>query len=242
MKTISRSLLISAVLLLLTTAGAHAHIIPGNVRGFGSGFAHPLHGLDHILAMVAVGFWAVQLGGRARWLVPASFVGVMALGGALAMGRASCAIHRRGYFAFGTRAGNPGCRGGAVPPGCQHGYRRAVGVFPWTFAWHGNARQRGWLRLRRGFRARDGRVAGVWHRDGLASAISKSAGGALGRRGDCRGRGLSLGVLARHGCKRRGRTPRSRPGHRRLPLNSETAGISMCPKAPEGDGYERQGL
>ncbi|MGD0059823.1 MAG: HupE/UreJ family protein [Verrucomicrobiia bacterium] len=85
MKTISRSLLISAVLLLLTSAGAHAHIIPGDVRGFGSGFAHPLHGLDHILAMVAVGFWAVQLGGRARWLVPASFVGVMALGGALAM-------------------------------------------------------------------------------------------------------------------------------------------------------------
>jgi len=44
-----------------------------------------LSGLDHILAMVAVGLWAAQLGGRARWLVPASFVGVMALGGALAM-------------------------------------------------------------------------------------------------------------------------------------------------------------
>jgi len=85
MKTILRSLLISAVFLLLTAAGAHAHVIPGDVRGFGSGFAHPLSGLDHILAMVAVGFWAAQLGGRARWLVPASFVGVMALGGALAM-------------------------------------------------------------------------------------------------------------------------------------------------------------
>ncbi|MGO9609689.1 MAG: HupE/UreJ family protein, partial [Verrucomicrobiia bacterium] len=85
MKTTLRSLLISAVVLLLTSAGAHAHIIPGDVRGFGSGFAHPLHGLDHILAMVAVGLWAAQLGGRARWLVPASFVGVMAVGGALAM-------------------------------------------------------------------------------------------------------------------------------------------------------------
>ena len=62
-----------------------AHIIPGDVHGFGSGFAHPLHGLDHILAMVAVGLWAAQLGGRARWLVPASFVGVMVLGAALAM-------------------------------------------------------------------------------------------------------------------------------------------------------------
>ncbi len=85
MKTTLRSLLISAVVLLLTSAGAYAHVIPGDVQGFGSGFAHPLHGLDHILAMVAVGLWAAQLGGRARWLVPASFVGVMVLGGALAM-------------------------------------------------------------------------------------------------------------------------------------------------------------
>jgi urease accessory protein len=85
MKTIHRSLWISVACLLLTGATAHAHVIPGDVTGFGSGFAHPLHGLDHILAMVAVGLWAAQLGGRARWLVPASFVSVMALGGALAM-------------------------------------------------------------------------------------------------------------------------------------------------------------
>ena len=85
MKTISRSLWISAVILLLTSVGAQAHILPNDVHGFGSGFAHPLHGLDHILVMVAVGLWAAQLGGRARWLVPASFVGVMVLGGTLAM-------------------------------------------------------------------------------------------------------------------------------------------------------------
>ena len=85
MKMILRSLLISAVFLLATAAGAHAHTIPGDIHGFGYGFAHPLSGFDHILAMVAVGIWAAQLGGRSRWLVPASFVGVMALGGALAM-------------------------------------------------------------------------------------------------------------------------------------------------------------
>ena len=85
MKTISRSLWISAVVLLFTSVGAQAHILSNDVHGFGSGFAHSLHGLDHILVMVAVGLWAAQLGGRARWLVPASFVGVMALGGALAM-------------------------------------------------------------------------------------------------------------------------------------------------------------
>jgi urease accessory protein len=85
MKTMTRSLWISAVVLLLTSVGAQAHMLPNDVHGFGSGFAHPLHGLDHILVMVAVGLWAAQLGGRARWLVPASFVGVMMLGGALAM-------------------------------------------------------------------------------------------------------------------------------------------------------------
>ena len=85
MKMISRVLWISAVFLLLTGVGAQAHILPNDVHGFGSGFAHPLHGLDHILVMVAVGLWSAQLGGRARWLVPASFVGVMMLGGALAM-------------------------------------------------------------------------------------------------------------------------------------------------------------
>jgi urease accessory protein len=47
------------------------------------GFAHPFGGLDHVLVMVAVGLYAVMLGGRALWLVPATFLGVMALGGAL---------------------------------------------------------------------------------------------------------------------------------------------------------------
>ena len=85
MKMTWRSFLISAVFPLFTCAGAQAHLIPGDVRGFGSGFAHPLLGLDHLLAMTAVGLWAAQLGGRARWLVPASFVGVMIIGAALAM-------------------------------------------------------------------------------------------------------------------------------------------------------------
>lgn len=68
MKTIARSLWISAIFLLFTSVGAQAHILPNDVHGFGSGFAHPLHGLDHILAMVAVGLWAGQLGaGRAGW-------------------------------------------------------------------------------------------------------------------------------------------------------------------------------
>ena len=51
--------------------------------GFAHGFMHPFGGLDHVLAMVAVGLYAAMLGGRALWLVPATFVTVMALGGAL---------------------------------------------------------------------------------------------------------------------------------------------------------------
>lgn len=49
------------------------------------GFSHPITGIDHVLAMVAVGVLAAQLGGRALWLVPLGFVGIMAVAGALGM-------------------------------------------------------------------------------------------------------------------------------------------------------------
>lgn len=83
----------------LSLAGfAQAH--PGHGGGgFASGFAHPLHGLDHLLAMLAVGLWAAQLGGRARWAVPAAFVGVMALGGALGMAGVGLPLAGQGIVA-----------------------------------------------------------------------------------------------------------------------------------------------
>ncbi|HQR50301.1 MAG TPA: HupE/UreJ family protein [Methylophilaceae bacterium] len=64
---------------------ALAHTGAGSVTGFFSGFAHPLMGVDHLLAMVAVGLWAAQIGGAARWQVPTAFVTLMLLGGALGM-------------------------------------------------------------------------------------------------------------------------------------------------------------
>jgi urease accessory protein len=79
-----KGLTIAAALTLLPTA-ALAHPGIGEMHGFARGFAHPLGGLDHILAMVTVGIFAWQLGGRALWLVPAAFVAAMAAGGALAM-------------------------------------------------------------------------------------------------------------------------------------------------------------
>jgi urease accessory protein len=51
--------------------------------GFTGGLSHPLGGLDHLLAMFAVGLLAAQLGGRALWLVPGAFV-VMMIAGASA--------------------------------------------------------------------------------------------------------------------------------------------------------------
>jgi urease accessory protein len=68
-----------AAIAVPTVASAH----PGHegAPGFIHGFLHPLGGLDHILAMVAVGLFAARLGGRALWLVPASFVAAMAAAG-----------------------------------------------------------------------------------------------------------------------------------------------------------------
>jgi len=71
--------------LAFAPALAQAHPIPGEVHSFMGGFSHPLLGLDHILAMVAVGLWAAQLGGRAMYLVPAAFVSLMTIGGAMGM-------------------------------------------------------------------------------------------------------------------------------------------------------------
>ena len=67
--------------LLLMPALTHAHPAGVAVSGWHDGFNHPLHGWDHLLVMLAVGIWAAQLRGRAVWMLPLAFVGVMSLGG-----------------------------------------------------------------------------------------------------------------------------------------------------------------
>jgi urease accessory protein len=71
--------------LLAFSGAALAHNGAGDAHGLADGFLHPIGGVDHVLAMVAVGLYAALLGGRALWLVPASFVAVMAIGGAVGM-------------------------------------------------------------------------------------------------------------------------------------------------------------
>jgi urease accessory protein len=68
---------------LFYCGAALAH--PGHDGGLLAGLAHPFSGLDHMLAAVAVGIWAAQLGGRARWLLPLSFIALLAAGGMLGM-------------------------------------------------------------------------------------------------------------------------------------------------------------
>jgi hydrogenase/urease accessory protein HupE len=52
-----------------------------SVIDLSSGFLHPLEGWDHVVTMLGVGIWAAQLRGKAIWLLPSTFVGVMSLGG-----------------------------------------------------------------------------------------------------------------------------------------------------------------
>ena len=67
----------TAALMTLAASPAFAHLDPEAHGSLMAGISHPLFGADHILAMVAVGIWASQIGGRALWAVPAAFVTMM---------------------------------------------------------------------------------------------------------------------------------------------------------------------
>ena len=80
LKTISMSIL----MLLSTISIAFAHADAATITGgFLSGFFHPITGLDHVIAMIAVGLWGAFLGRPAIWVLPIIFPLVMAFGGAL---------------------------------------------------------------------------------------------------------------------------------------------------------------
>lgn len=105
----------TAALVALAAAPALAHTgIDGlGANGFVAGVSHPLFGMDHLLAMLGIGIWGAQLGGRASWLVPAAFVGVMIAGAGLALagigmplvefGISGSVLVIGGLIAFGTR-------------------------------------------------------------------------------------------------------------------------------------------
>lgn len=80
-----KRLSLSAAIFAAAAAPAFAHLDPAEHGSFMAGISHPLFGADHILAMVAVGLWAAQIGGRGLIAVPAAFVGTMAVGFLLAV-------------------------------------------------------------------------------------------------------------------------------------------------------------
>lgn len=69
--------------LAFAPAAALAHPGHDGTGGLVYGFIHPLTGIDHVLAMIAVGVIAAQYGGRALWLVPMSFLVAMGAAGAI---------------------------------------------------------------------------------------------------------------------------------------------------------------
>jgi urease accessory protein len=75
-----RYLLPALILAIMSSSQAWAHTGHGAATGLVAGFAHPLSGLDHVLAMIAIGLWAGSLGRRALIGLPASFLGAMAIG------------------------------------------------------------------------------------------------------------------------------------------------------------------
>ncbi|MDO8264286.1 MAG: HupE/UreJ family protein [Gallionella sp.] len=86
MKKLSMHLLLTALCAIcLLPISALAHTGTGQSTGFSTGFMHPAGGADHLLAMLAVGLWAAQTGGRAAWAVPGTFVSMMLAGGVLGM-------------------------------------------------------------------------------------------------------------------------------------------------------------
>ncbi len=128
-----------------------AHPAVFHAQGMGaaaeSGFVHPFTGLDHLLVMVAVGLWAVQIGGRALWYLPCSFVGAMMLGGCLGLSSSHAGLVEHGVLAslilLGTALGMawrpplsitiPGVAMAGLCHGYAHGSEMPSGIMPSLF-------------------------------------------------------------------------------------------------------------
>jgi urease accessory protein len=80
-----RYALMFAAMAALAPAAALAHQEAGQANGFISGFLHPISGLDHVVAMVAVGLWGAVLGLPAIWVLPVAFPAMMAVGGLMGL-------------------------------------------------------------------------------------------------------------------------------------------------------------
>lgn len=85
MRTACLAVVIVVLALAVWPPSTHAHVEQGQAAGFFTGLGHPVSGLDHVLAMIAVGLWGAQLGVPALWLLPVTFPMMMAVGGMLGL-------------------------------------------------------------------------------------------------------------------------------------------------------------
>jgi urease accessory protein len=170
-----RALLALAFTFVSTAALAHGG--HGDAAGILHGFAHPLGGLDHVLAMIAVGVFAFVLGGRAIYLVPLSFVAMMVVGFGLGMGGVEVPFVELGIALSSVTIGGAAALGRPMPTA---GAMALVGVFA---IFHGHAHgaempvDASGLSYALGFVA----ATALLHAAGLAAAFSGA--GALGKLG-----------------------------------------------------------
>ena len=125
-------LLLALAILVLSPTLAFAHAGHGNV-GFAHGFEHPIGGIDHLLAMIVVGVFAFTLGGRALFLVPISFVGMMVAGFTLGIGQVQIPFVELGIALSSLAIGAAAAMGRPMPAVAA---MTLVGVFA---VFHGHA-------------------------------------------------------------------------------------------------------
>ncbi len=75
----------AAAITALVATGASAHTGHDIQATFSSGFVHPFAGLDHVLAMIGVGLWGAQVGGKAIWQLPLAFVAALIVGALISL-------------------------------------------------------------------------------------------------------------------------------------------------------------
>jgi urease accessory protein len=126
-------LLLTLAFTVLFPTLAFAHTGAEHAVGFVHGFEHPIGGIDHVLAMVAVGVFAYMLGGRALWLVPLSFVGMMLVGFMLGVAQIQMPFVELGIAVSSIVIGMAAAAGRPMPVAAAMGL---VGVFA---VFHGHA-------------------------------------------------------------------------------------------------------
>jgi urease accessory protein len=180
---VAKSLSLVALVVMTAAFGgpALAHV-GGHSAGLAGGLAHPFSGLDHVLAMVAVGLWASQLGRRALWLLPVVFPAVMAAGAV--MGASGLALP---WVEVGIAA-SVLALGVAVASGLQVSLLASVALVALFALFHGHAHGSEWSATGSALAYGAGFVAAtlVLHATGIALGLMarrplalRAAGGAV---------------------------------------------------------------